>query len=251
MPVATSFKISIPGVWQQCSRRQYRWLFRMLATKRDISAAELKAVAFLRFSRLQIIGHSDDRQSYLLQYGSRIINIDPEQFAIHLRHLDWILFPPTRPWRPARMACGVPCAADMSDLSFDRWLQVENLYQGYLATDDESLLRRIGRLTIRRRLRPLLRWELLAIFYWIASVKDFFAQRFPDFYAPVSDGCSLAPEAPSAEQLRQAVNAQIRALTKGDITREEEVLALPCHRALAELNAQAREYQELQKSMKK
>ena len=41
------------------------------------------------------------------------------------------------------------------------------------------------------------------------------------------------------------MNAQIRALTKGDITKEAEVLALDTHRALTELNAQAREYKEL------
>jgi len=41
------------------------------------------------------------------------------------------------------------------------------------------------------------------------------------------------------------VNAQIHALTKGDVTKEAEVLALDTHRALTELNAQAREFLEL------
>ena len=36
----------------------------------------------------------------------------------------------------------------------------------------------------------------------------------------------------------------IRALTKGDITKEREILALDTRRALTELDAQAREYQE-------
>ena len=34
------------------------------------------------------------------------------------------------------------------------------------------------------------------------------------------------------------MNAQIRALTKGDVTKESEVLALDTWRALTELNAQ-------------
>ena len=40
------------------------------------------------------------------------------------------------------------------------------------------------------------------------------------------------------------MNAQIRALTKGDITKESQVLALDTWRALTELDALAREYQE-------
>lgn len=41
------------------------------------------------------------------------------------------------------------------------------------------------------------------------------------------------------------MNAQIRALTKGDVTKELEILALDTWRALTELNAQAKEYQQL------
>ena len=43
------------------------------------------------------------------------------------------------------------------------------------------------------------------------------------------------------------MNAQIRALTKGDVTKEQQVLALDTLRALTELDAQAREYEELKK----
>ena len=41
------------------------------------------------------------------------------------------------------------------------------------------------------------------------------------------------------------MDAQIRALTKGDITKEKEILSLDTWRALTELNAQAKEYKQL------
>ena len=47
------------------------------------------------------------------------------------------------------------------------------------------------------------------------------------------------------------MNNQIRALTKGDISKEAEVLRMDVHRALVELDAQAREYEELKKEMNK
>lgn len=47
------------------------------------------------------------------------------------------------------------------------------------------------------------------------------------------------------------MNAQIRALTKGDITKEKEILSLDTWRALTELDAQAKEYEEMKKMYNK
>ena len=44
--------------------------------------------------------------------------------------------------------------------------------------------------------------------------------------------------------MRAVMNAQIRALTGGDVTKEREVLSMDCWRALTELNEKAREQQE-------
>ena len=53
-----------------------------------------------------------------------------------------------------------------------------------------------------------------------------------------------------AIHLQEAMDAQIRALTKGDVTKEAEVLQLDTWRALTELNAQAKEYEELRRNNK-
>ena len=54
----------------------------------------------------------------------------------------------------------------------------------------------------------------------------------------------------ASKQLTEAMNTQIRALTKGDITKEQQVLQMDVHRALTELDAQAREYEEFKKHAK-
>ena len=75
-------------------------------------------------------------------------------------------------------------------------------------------------------------------------MKEFLAKKFPDFFQPItaqSDGNLLG----SSTSVEDAMNAQIRALTKGDITKEAEILSLDTWRALTELNAQAKEYKEL------
>jgi hypothetical protein len=81
----------------------------------------------------------------------------------------------------------------------------------------------------------------------VAALKNFLAQRFNDFFQPLTDGSeNLLGRAPNlGAQLQESMDAQIRALTKGDITKEQEILALDTWRALTELNAQAKEYKEL------
>jgi hypothetical protein len=48
-------------------------------------------------------------------------------------------------------------------------------------------------------------------------------------------------------QITETMNAQIRALTKGDITKENTVLKMDVWRALTELDAQAADREELKK----
>ena len=73
-----------------------------------------------------------------------------------------------------------------------------------------------------------------------------FAPRWNHFFKPTGGEQHMNMEA----HLQNLMDTQIRALTKGDITKEAEVLSMDVHRALTELNAQAKDYEELKKSAK-
>ena len=62
---------------------------------------------------------------------------------------------------------------------------------------------------------------------------------FPFLLKPAGEG-----ESSEIPDMRAVMNAQIRALTGGDITKEKEVMSMDCWRALTELNEKAREQQE-------
>jgi hypothetical protein len=47
------------------------------------------------------------------------------------------------------------------------------------------------------------------------------------------------------------MNTQIRALTGGDITKEQQVLEMDCWRALTELNAKAADQEEIERKTKR
>lgn len=244
--------IFVPKSYSELTPAQTRWLFRMIIRNPEMNTIELKTIAFLRFANIRVITRDHETGDFLVKFGRTIVRIDAGQIAGATRHLDWILFPPATPWRPQRIAWRKPTEADFSEITFRTFLTIDNLYQGYLQTEDISLLLQIARHLVPRPRRPFRQWELLAIFKWIESVKDFFARKFPNFFQPVGESDSLSgkPALPTRKQLEDAMNAQIRALTKGDITREEEILDMPCWRALIELDAQAREYQALKKASK-
>jgi hypothetical protein len=89
-------------------------------------------------------------------------------------------------------------------------------------------------------------WQRINIFYWFAALKVFFASRFSDFLQPINEQDNLLQTgADIGSRLQESMDAQIRALTKGDITKEQIILSLDTWRALTELNAQAKEYKLL------
>lgn len=86
-------------------------------------------------------------------------------------------------------------------------------------------------------------YELVSVFLWWASVKLYFASQFPHFFQPFQR--SVGADQPELPNLMGAMNAQIRALTGGDVTKEKEVLQMDCWRALTELDAKAHDIQIL------
>lgn len=81
--------------------------------------------------------------------------------------------------------------------------------------------------------------EQMGTLRWFAHIKSVFAERWPYFFRRVD-----ADIEEMDIDLMGAMDAQIRALTEGDITKESVIKSLPCWRALTELNEKAREARE-------
>lgn len=62
----------------------------------------------------------------------------------------------------------------------------------------------------------------------MVALKDFFSRRISDFLQPVAaDNANMLGAAPNyGAMLQEAIDAQIRALTKDDVTKEAEILKL-------------------------
>lgn len=245
--------IKLPLSYDELSQRQLRDVFGLLAA--GATVVELRTLCLLRWNGIEVIGHNMQRRdnTYLMRRGKEMFTISAESLAMGARSLGWLSEIPSRPVRIERIGRRRALPADFQGVSFEVYIVCDNLYQGYITTRDESLLQTLAEQLYpgKGRLR-LSQAEKTGIFWWMASLKRFFSARFGEFLRPVADGADGALGAPDIRTLMQsATDSQIRALTKGDPTKEADVLRLDCWRALTELNAQAREYRELQRLHKK
>ena len=237
-----SINFIVPGGWHELSDKQLRYVYQLIASEH--TADEIKTLFLLKWSGTKVVGKQDNG-SYLLQKGKILFEVTPRSLAELLPNLDWLGGMPTQPVRLSKINRKSACEADFSGVSFEKFIICDNLYQGYLSTQNDELLDQLGSTLYNAdiKFKP---YERISIFYWFAALKSMLSAKYSDFFQPIADDNLLGTSAASVED---AMNAQIRALTKGDVTKESEVLALDTHRALTELNAQAREYKELNTKM--
>lgn len=232
----------VPQGWHELSDKQLRYVYQLIAS--EYATDEIKTLCLLQWSGTKVIGRQDSG-SYLLKKAKILFEVTPLTLAELLPNLDWLASLPTVPVRLSKINRQHALPADFSEVPFETFIICDNLYQGYLQTQNEDLLDQLGA-TLYGKSMAFKPFERISIFYWFAAIKDTLSRKYSDFFQPIADAATdgnlLGSSAPSVED---AMNAQIRALTKGDITKEKEVLALDTHRALTELNAQAREYKEL------
>ena len=236
-----SINFIVPQGWHELSDKQLRYVYQLLAN--EFATDEVKTLCLLQWSGTKVIGRQDSG-SYLLKRGKIIFEVTPLTLAELLPHLDWLGSIPTVPVRISKINRQHALPADFSEVPFETFIICDNLYQGYLQTQNDEILNQLGA-TLYGKSMTFKPYERINIFYWFAALKDTFSRKFPDFFQPIDAASGGNLLGSSAASVEDAMNAQIRALTKGDVTKEGEVLALDTHRALTELNAQAREYKEL------
>ena len=236
-----SINFLVPQGWHELSDKQLRYVYQLLANV--FATNEVKTLCLLQWSGTKVIGRQDSG-SYLLKRGKIFFEVTPLTLAELLPHLEWLGSLPTVPVRISKINRQHALPADFSEVPFETFIICDNLYQGYLSTQDDALLDQLGA-TLYGKSMTFKPYERIAIFYWFAALKDTFSRKFPDFFQPIDAATGGNLLGSSAASVEDAMNAQIRALTKGDITKEKEILSLDTWRALTELNAQAKEYKQI------
>ena len=231
--------IKIPSSWQHLSDKQLRFVYKLIAS--EFSIDEIKTLCLFKWGNIKMLARKESGE-FILQKSKVIFEVSPLALAEILPNLDWLASLPPIPFRLSKINRCKALPADFEEVPFEKFIMADNLYQGYLATENDSILEELASVLYGKAM-SLTPPERISVFYWMASLKEFFSRKYSEFFQPIgaSDGNLLG----SSTSVEDAMNAQIRALTKGDITKESEILSLDTWRALTELNAQAREYKEI------
>lgn len=228
--------ITVPTDWRELDQKQLHYACFLLSSG-HYTPDQIKSLCIIRWGKLT---------------QEQLEVLKPEQIAAFLPMMNWLTGIPTTPVCLEKIqGREAQENADFQGLRFEDWLIIEANYQGYLRHKEISFLNDISRILYGKRLE-LSAPEAYSVFLWVASVKQLFANRFPHFFVPAPiDENKQESDREVYEKLRSARNLQIRALTKGDITKEKDIYGMDCWRALTELDAQAEEYNELKRIQQK
>lgn len=134
-----SINFIVPQGWHELSDKQLRYVYQLLAD--EFATDEIKTLCLLQWSGTKVIGKQDSG-SYLLKRGKLLLKIN-RQHAL---------------------------PADFSEVSFADFIVCDNLYQGYLTTQDDALLDQLGS-TLYGKSMTFKPYERINIFYWFAALK--------------------------------------------------------------------------------
>ena len=245
-----SINLNVPKGWHELDDTQLRFAYSLIA--KEFSADEIKTLAFLKWAtpKIKVLGIAAGK-NFLCSQKSKDstlhFQLTGTQIAEVIPSLGWLDAIPASPVRLKKLRNHASVDAEFQGVPFETYIVVENLYQGFLSTQNDALLDDLAHVLYPGCSATLTPEERISIFYWVASLKDMFARRFSDFFQPATANAeNLLGSSPNiGKQLQESMDAQIRALTKGDITKEKEILSLDTWRALTELNAQAKEYKQI------
>lgn len=242
-----TLKITIPKGWHELTQKELLVVYKLM-TIRD--SDELPASVFRYLTQASVLYdyesgdflmRSRDRHSGLYKRAARM---SVEQLTDVFDELSWLSSPGAVPVRLKSMKGARAVNAELHGVKFKDYLMLENSYQGYLRSKNEkALLRAAAILYPGIKGTPLHEVEVLNILQWCVQLKNLFAGTFHNLFKEAGDESEIS-------QL-EIMNNEIRALTGGDVTKEDIVLNTECWRALTELDYKAKEAEDFKASMPK
>lgn len=248
--------LTAPTSWKEMSQDQLRYVFDLMALGEDPTA--LKTLVFVRFCGLEVLRKTRFGWKCLAEVDGkrRIVYLHTWEVQSFLHQFDYIDQVENMDCR-LDAVCGLHAVDPLlHGVSFETYLQAETYYQMCLSSEDDTMVdalacwlytddhgRHAGEDGCAVKDLTLTPGERIGTMLWYMRVKKVMSDYFTHFFRRTDAEVG----APSGRELLDMYNTQIRALTDGDVTKERQVLDLDCWRALTELDAKAREAEELER----
>ena len=220
--------VEVPLRWTALTDGQRRYVCDLLSAE-QWSLEEVKALLMVRLA-------GDGAK---LWRGAKRQGDLAMQVADGMALLDWMDAPPEEPALLGEIDGCKAKDAMLQGVAFRDYLAIENFYQGYLMSQNDAALDAMGGVVYGGLCRPLTRGERYMLLLWMVGLKACYARLFPHLFSHTAEDGGEVPDA------REVMCAEIRALTGGDITKQATVLNADTIDALTELDAKARESEEI------
>lgn len=222
-------EVDLPTSWRGLTDAQLHYVAE-LASSNNFSNDEIKALLITRTARLS---------------KSTIKQLSGYSYVEAMNVLEWMDTPPTEPICFDRLDGHQAVRLNLYGVPFSHYLEIENYYQGYLQTQNRLALQAICTILYPGFVRnTLTAAEQYAVLLWLVGLKALYVHMFPYLFS------SSNTEGGEPVDPREVMNAEMRALTGGDITKTKAVLEADTLTALTELDAKAREAEFVRRSMK-
>lgn len=232
-----------------------------LLLQNTFSPAEIHAFAFVRLTGIVVIREIGG--VLYCRYKKQTFTLTREEVFSFSRQFAWITsgVKEITPLRTLKNRQHVD--PRLRGTTFAHYLACENYYQAYIFTKDEKYLNYLiatfylgsqrfdDRKTISRseRFSKMPLYVRHTVFLWFYGLKSVFEKEFSYFFQKVDQ--IIEEDVPQAPNMRKQIDNMVRTLTGGDVTKTPLIYEIETWTALAELNAKAREYQELESRTKK
>ena len=245
--------VQLPAAWTELTQRELIGVYRILVNNMESTEGELLFLLFAYFGGVKVLSQTDYgfrcrfvATEAISGKGKRIIcRLTPEGLEQRLQVLRFVFEPGAVPVRPESWHGARAIDAQFHGLTFGEYLQVENLYQGFLMSKNRETLERIAYILYpgikRKHIDDVF---IFALLRWLVQVKNLFAANWGNFFKPANGDVV-------AESMLESMNNQIRVLTGGDVTKEEQIFATECWRALNELDFKVKDAEELKRQTEK
>ena len=252
------FNFKAPSTWTELSEDQLRYVLSIMSTFQDHTV--IKCYLLARFCGLTVHKYTrtgwkcsvkcdesgENGDAKIGKVRERVLYISAAEILSLLKNFDFIdKFTDFRPLQRASDVLLTAVDSMLHDVSFYDYLNIEKNYQLFMLNQEDKFLSKMAHLMYRTadgsadetaHFEP---YELLGVFMWFSSVKEYFAANFTHFFKPAREGGELR-----RVDILPAMQAQIRALTDGDVTKQQAVYNTDCWAALTELDNKAREAEE-------
>lgn len=242
--------IEVPRKWEDLTQEQLSFFFSMMNMEGSMEGVITRC--FLKWGGVKVVGRNS-KLDFLLRKGKQFFALSPVDMWQLMKPLYWLQEIPKSPVIIRKygrhkavdpLFKGVPFSVYLSCVAI--WTDTMRRGAQDLNPIKELIFHLYG-----FHPKNVKNEYFGCVVYWMTSIQEYFNRRFPDLFTPSVSSDGQGSLGASQSNFQESMNAMIRALTKGDILKEKDILAFDTYRALVELDAQAKEARMINESIKK